>query len=359
MTILYSGGGTLGSVSPLISVHTELMKRADYHGVWIGLAAKKEHAFIAGREFEEHTIVSPRFRNFEGQGLSLTMLTFPFRFFWAFVQSVRVIRAAKPQAHFSAGSFVSIPVALACFVLRVPNVVHQQDLLPGLANRVMARLASTVTVAFPVLAKPFGKKAVVVGNPVRAEVLGGEAIAAAKKYGFVADKPTVMVIGGSSGAIGLNDMTRDALPELLKIANVLHMTGMHQEHAVESGEAPREGEGRYRPVEFLGAEIGDAYALADIVISRAGLSTMTELGALGKPTILVPIPGSHQMENARYFEAEGAALVVDQDSGSEKLLNAIRTIFDDLRESERLSRNVQRLFPRDAAVRIGEVLAGK
>lgn len=338
----------MGSVAPLLAVHKELQKRSDYRGVWVGLDVPKEKAFVAGRGFEEHAIVSPRFRNFEGQGLSFTMLSFPFRLWWGFFQALRLIRDTKPKAHLSAGSFVSLPVALACFVMRVPNIVHQQDLLPGLANRVMSWMADTVTVAFPVLAPTFGAKAVVTGNPVREEVLRGFGEAARARYGFDSQRPTVFVIGGSSGALGLNAMIREILPELLKRANVLHMTG--------AGEQMPKAERGYAPVAFLGPEIADAYALADVVIARAGLSTMTELGALKKATILVPGP-VHQHANTDYFASEGAAIVVTQEAGARTLLETTSSLLDDAAKREALGANAARLFPSDAAERIANLLA--
>ncbi|MEI7741523.1 MAG: UDP-N-acetylglucosamine--N-acetylmuramyl-(pentapeptide) pyrophosphoryl-undecaprenol N-acetylglucosamine transferase [bacterium] len=345
MTVLYSGGGTLGSVSPLLAVHEEMKKRADYHGAWIGLDLPKERVFVSGRGFEEFQITSPRLRNFEAQGIGFTQLTFPFRFVKSFFQSLAIISKTKPDVHFSAGSFVSIPVALACFVMRVPNVVHQQDLLPGLANRVMAKFANKVTVAFPVLAPKFGSRAVVTGNPVRLEVLNGDAHAARARYGFSAGKPVVLVIGGSSGAIGLNDMIRGVLPEILKLANVVHMTGNEEEK--------REG---YVAVKFLGPEIKDIYALADVVVARASLSTPTELGILKKPMILVPIPGSHQEKNSEYFSSVRAALSTSQDSPTD-LVTIVKDLLSDVEKRNELGNQAAKIFPVDAAARIADELS--
>ncbi|MFH0928443.1 MAG: UDP-N-acetylglucosamine--N-acetylmuramyl-(pentapeptide) pyrophosphoryl-undecaprenol N-acetylglucosamine transferase [bacterium] len=348
MKVLYSGGGTLGAVSPLFAIHAEFQSRADYQGLWVGRKGQREQALALERGLKIFSVVEARARHAESDGwFSLTTLVFPFYFLGAFLKALAIIVWQQPQVHITCGSFVSVPVALAAWFCRVPTIVHQQDLIPGLANRLMAKMARKVTVAFPELGPKFGIKAIVTGNPARPEVLLGDKAQALERFGLKEKIPTIFVVGGSTGAVGVNNLIEKALPELTAHFQVLHMTGASMIPRVEH---------RYRAVQFMNQEISDAYALADVVVARAGLSTMTEIGALRKPAVLIPIPGSHQIKNAEFFSSKGAALTFSEDGDPHEFAAMLIGLAGDSIQLQKLGERARDLFPTDAAKRIVEVV---
>lgn len=356
MKVLYSGGGTLGAVSPLFAIHAYFLSSraseasrgiSDYQGIWVGRQGKIEEQMAAERGMRVRSILGARFRHFEGERISLAKIFFPFAFIIAFFQSLWLLLREMPDVHVTCGSFVSVPMTVACWALGIPTVVHQQDLIPGSANKLMARFAKKVTVAFPELVSAFGAKAVLTGNPVRPEVLQGNAEAARAHFNLRETVPTILVIGGSSGAQALNGLVEAALPKLVVRAQVLHMRGSQTEPAQSH---------RYRAAPFLGSAIANAYALADVVVARAGLSTMSEVGVLGKPVILVPIPGSHQEKNAEYFASRGAALIASQTMDPNEFGDLVLALLHDEGGRANLSNNAKQLFPSDAAARCAQVM---
>lgn len=347
MRVLYSGGGTLGPVSPLLGVHEYLKGQPGYEGIWVGLGGEREQAIVDGRGFRLFTIREARLRRTEQDRFSLFTLLFPARLSGAVLDALRIIRDTKPDVHLTAGSFVSGPVAVAAWLSGVPTVVHQQDILPGLANTTMAQMAARVTVSFPELLPTFGSKAVFTGNPVRPEILHGDRARGFSRFHFREGVPTILVVGGSSGAVGLNALIQEALPGLTELGQVLHMTG----HEAEERE-------RYCARTFLGSEeMADAYAIADVIIARAGLSTMTEISAIGRPVLFVPIPNSHQENNARYFTEKGASRSLAQSAGASALVASITELLRGGALGEQMKHAQASLFPRDAAERLSEVLS--
>ncbi|MEA5367167.1 glycosyltransferase [Amycolatopsis sp., V23-08] len=231
------------------------------------------------------------------------------------IQAVRAVRAFHPDVVLATGGYVSVPMSLAAWVCRRPLVVHEQTVRLGLANRLLARVASATSVStVPLLPERARKRAVVTGNPVRPEVLNGHAEKALEAPGLTAfdrTRPTVYVTGGAQGVTQINRLIGEVLPWLLERANVIHQCGPAAVTAMQATAETLSAEaaGRYLPVGFVGPELPDVFPLADVVISRSGASSITAPTALGLPSVLVPLAssaGGEQAHNARQLADVGA-----------------------------------------------------
>jgi len=242
---------------------------------------------------------------------------------------------------------VSVPFAWASSVLRVPTWIHQLDVEPGLANKLMAPFAKRISVTWEESVPAFSsKKTLVVGCMARKSLRLGEKATAREMFGMDAALPTVLVIGGGTGAVQLNEAMVVIGKDLAVRANVLHVTGKGKMHAGLEGISKH-----YVAQEFLYETMADAYALADVVVARAGMGTIAELAMLGKPTILVPIAGTHQEKNAKALEDRKAADVMWFFS-PQTLLQAIDRLLDRADRRETLAKNIRSIFPLNADERI-------
>jgi UDP-N-acetylglucosamine--N-acetylmuramyl-(pentapeptide) pyrophosphoryl-undecaprenol N-acetylglucosamine transferase len=238
------------------------------------------------------------------------------------VQALRAVRRFRPHVIFSTGGYVCVPTVAAGRLLGVPSLTHEQTALVGLANRVAGRFATRIAVSYPQSARYFPPgKTIVTGNPMRPSILNGDAGRAAALLGFDLSLPTLYVTGGAQGSHAINLAVHAALPRLLECCQVLHQCGQGPdgseadlrmlEQARE--ELPAEMRARYKMQAYVGDELGDIYALASLVVGRAGAGTVNELANLGKPSILVPLPGAaggEQEANARALEKEGGAITL-------------------------------------------------
>lgn len=220
---------------------------------------------------------------------------------------------------FSKGGFVSVPVIRAAASLGIPCVLHESDMTPGLANKLCIPVAKKVCCNFPETFKLLpADKAILTGSPIREELLKGRKEAAYKLCGFDSSKPVIMVIGGSLGSAAINQAVRDALPELLNDFQIVHLCGKEK---MDNLLLTTKG---YKQFEYIKSELKDIFAMADIVISRAGANAINELLALKKPNLLIPLPSGSsrgdQILNARSFESQGFSIVVDEDDLTTKLL---------------------------------------
>ena len=271
--------------------------------------------------------------------------------------SLVLLRRFKPDVVFVKGGYVGLPVGLAAHLLRIPYIIHESDVSPGLTNRILSRWASKIAVGFPEkMYKTFPKdKLVFVGNPVRNEILKGHRLEGLAQFGLNDDVPVVLVTGGSQGAASINDAVMEALPELLQLCQIIHLTGESELGRIEF-ELSRKGafaySDRYHPFAFLGSEIASALAASDIVISRAGANTVAELAALGKPTILIPnyLMAGHQVENAKLLARQGAVRVLDEQRlNPARLVEEVRGLLGSEEQQERLSKGISLLARPNAA----------
>lgn len=237
------------------------------------------------------------------------------------------MRKLKPDIVFSKGGFVSVPVILAAKFCHVPSIIHESDLTPGLANKLAIPNAAKVCCNFPETLKYLPEeKAVLTGSPIRSELLTGNKENARRLCGFTKEKPVLFIVGGSSGSKFINDTIRGLLPELLKTYQVIHMCGKG------NIEAALDRTAGYKQFEYIGKELNDIFALADLVISRAGANSICELLALHKPNILIPLSANasrgDQILNAQSFEKQGFSVVIEEEIITpDKLLNIIHETY--------------------------------
>ncbi|MFA6410356.1 MAG: undecaprenyldiphospho-muramoylpentapeptide beta-N-acetylglucosaminyltransferase [Candidatus Buchananbacteria bacterium] len=348
MRIIFSGGGTMGSVSPLIAIFEELKRQnpqAEF--LWVATKDGPEKKLISSYQIPIKTISSGKLRRY----FSLKNFLDPFLVIAGFFQSLILINKLKPSVVISAGGFVSVPLIWAAWLLRRPTLICQQDVEPGLANKLMAPAANIITVAFEKSLADFSaKKTVWVGNPYRQEILTGTKQAGYDFFKLDPNVPTILITGGGTGAASLNELVLKSLPELVSFCQVIHLTGGRlKEQAVHS---------RYKSFDFLTDELKNAYAIADLVVSRAGLATLTELTALQKPAIIIPMPKTHQEKNALEFFKNNAVLMLNEENLTPKdLVLAIKQLLNDPIEKANLSRNIIKVMPLDATQRIIKMIS--
>ena len=321
--IILTGGGTAGHVTPNIALIPKL-RELGYDIQYIGSYAGIEKELIEPFGIPYHGISSGKLRRY----FSVQNFTDPFRVIKGFGEARKLIKELKPDVIFSKGGFVSVPVVLAGKKSKVPVIIHESDMTPGLANKIAIPSATKVCCNFPETLECLPKgKAVLTGSPIRQELLSGNKIAAMDMCGFTADKPVILVIGGSLGSVIVNNAVREALPELLNKFQVIHLCGKGK-----TDESLNSTKG-YCQFEYIKNELRDIFALADIVISRAGANAICELLALRKPNLLIPLSAKasrgDQILNARSFERQGFSMVIEEENLSkESLLQAVQNLYD-------------------------------
>lgn len=320
--IVLTGGGTAGHVTPNIALLPKL-EEAGYEIYYIGSYEGIERKLIESYEIPYYGISSGKLRRY----FDWKNFSDPFKVLKGYGQAISILKKLKPDVVFSKGGFVSVPVVMAAKHCKIPAIIHESDMTPGLANKLAIPSATKVCCNFPETLQylPEGK-AVLTGSPIRSELLKGDKVHALNFIGnFTAEKPTLMVIGGSIGSVVINDTVRKALPELLKEYQVVHLCG-------KGNLAPElDGTQGYVQYEYIKEELNDLFALADIVISRAGANAICELLALHKPNILIPLSAAasrgDQILNARSFEKQGFSYVLEEEKLTEEtLLEAIRQV---------------------------------
>lgn len=320
--IILTGGGTAGHVTPNIALIPRL-KEMGYDIQYIGSYNGIEKDLIEPLHIPYHGISSGKLRRY----FSVQNFTDPFRVLKGLGEARKLIRELKPDVIFSKGGFVSVPVVLAGKRAKVPVIIHESDMTPGLANKIALPSATKVCCNFPETLEHLPKeKAILTGSPIRQELLSGNKIAAMDLCGFSADKPVILVIGGSLGSVAVNNAVRSALPELLKHFQVVHLCGKGK---LDESLADRKG---YKQFEYISNELRDIFALSDLVISRAGANAICELLALRKPNLLIPLPANasrgDQILNARSFERQGFSVVLEEEAVTkESLLDAVNSLY--------------------------------
>ena len=311
--IVLTGGGTAGHVTPNIALLPRL-KELDYDIHYIGSYDGIESRLIPDYDIPYYGISTGKLRRyFDPKNFSD-----PFRVLKGYGEARKILKKIKPDVVFSKGGFVAVPVVRAAASLKIPCIIHESDMTPGLANKLCIPVAQKVCCNFPeTLQNLPADKAVLTGSPIREELARGNKIAGLDLCGFTANKPVVMVIGGSLGAANVNAAVREALPELLKDFQVVHICGKEK---VDNLLLNTSG---YKQFEYVKTELKDIFAMADVVISRAGANAICELLSLQKPNILIPLcNGSRgdQILNAQSFESQGFSIVLQEDDITTDLL---------------------------------------
>lgn len=321
--IVLTGGGTAGHVTPNIALIPKL-KEAGYKISYIGSYDGMERKLIEDLGIPYYGISSGKLRRyFDPKNFSD-----PFRVVKGYFEAKKLLKKLKPNVVFSKGGFVSVPVVLAAKACKVPALIHESDMTPGLANKLCIPSAAKVCCNFPETVKCLPEnKAVLTGTPIRQELLSGDAREGLKFCGFNAAKPVILVIGGSLGSVAVNTAVRSILPELLKDFQVIHLCGKDKLDASLNG---TEG---YVQFEYIKDELPDLFAAADLIISRAGANAICEISALAKPNILIPLSANasrgDQILNAESFERQGFSMVLSEEElAPSLLLPAIQKLYD-------------------------------
>lgn len=320
--IVLTGGGTAGHVTPNIALLPSL-REAGYDIHYIGSFEGIESRLIPDFDVPYYGISTGKFRRY----FDLKNFSDPFRVMKGYLDAKKILKELKPDVVFSKGGFVAVPVVKAAADLKIPCIIHESDMTPGLANKICIPLSKKVCCNFPETLKtlPTGK-AILTGTPIRSELTKGNRIHALDLCGFTNDKPVIMVIGGSQGSAGINQVVREALPKILEKFQVIHICGKDK---VDNLMLSIPG---YKQFEYVKTELKDLFALADLVVSRAGANAICELLALKKPNVLIPLSvGSRgdQILNAASFEEQGFSVVIREEAlDCFSLVDKINELYD-------------------------------
>lgn len=320
--IVLTGGGTAGHVTPNMALIPNLQE-AGYDIQYIGSYDGIEKDLITGIDIPYHSISSGKLRRY----FDVKNFTDPFKVMKGYLQASKLLKQLKPDIVFSKGGFVSVPVVLAAKHRHIPCIIHESDMTPGLANKLAIPSATKVCCNFPETLKylPNGK-AVLTGSPIRQELFQGNKERGLSFCGFTSDKPVILVIGGSLGAVAVNNAVRESLDELLKHFQIIHLCGKGK---VEPSLQQKQG---YVQFEYIKKELSDLFACTDLMISRAGANAICEILSLRKPNILIPLSAAasrgDQILNARSFEKQGYSFVIEEESlTKESLIDAVQTVY--------------------------------
>jgi len=299
------------------------LKELGYDIHYIGSYNGIEKNLIEQFGIPYHGIASGKLRRY----FSLQNFTDPFRVLKGFGEAKKLIKSLKPDVIFSKGGFVSVPVVIAGKQCHVPTIIHESDITPGLANKLAIPSASKVCCNFPETLSHLPKeKAVLTGSPIRQELLTGNCENARAFCGLKSNKPVILIIGGSLGSVVVNNAVRAILPQLLGNFQMIHLCGKGK---IDESLKNLDG---YVQFEYVQDELKDLFALADIVISRAGANAICELLALHKPNLLIPLSANasrgDQILNARSFERQGYSMVLEEEElKASTLLDAIQKLY--------------------------------
>ena len=320
--VILTGGGTAGHVTPNLALLPHLKEKGcdiSYIGSYNGI----EKSLIEAAGVPYYGISSGKLRRyFDPKNFSD-----PFKVMKGFFEARKLLKNLKPDVIFSKGGFVAVPVVLAAKTRKIPCIIHESDITPGLANKLCIPMAKKICANFPETMKYLPEdKAVLTGTPIREELFSGNKITGLDFCGFTANKPVIMIVGGSTGAAALNAAVRDLLPTLLRDYQIIHLCGKGK-----MAEEYNHAEG-YCQFEYISKEMKDLFAAADLVISRAGANSICELLALRKPHILVPLSAAasrgDQVLNAESFEHQGFSYVLQEENlTNDTLLRAIHHVF--------------------------------
>jgi UDP-N-acetylglucosamine--N-acetylmuramyl-(pentapeptide) pyrophosphoryl-undecaprenol N-acetylglucosamine transferase len=351
LRVLLAGGGSGGSATPVLAVAQALREqRPDVRFLYLGTHDGPERELAEAHSIPFAGVATGKLRRYWAP----QNLTDPLRVLAGVQQATQLARRFRPRVAFAAGGFASVPPIVGARLAGARIAIHQQDVRPGLANRLLTPMASRVTLAMPQTRLRFlaGRQRVT-GNPVRHELLTADPRLAIDRLGLEPGVPLVVATGGGTGALSLNRLVAGAAPRLVPACQVLHLTGRGR--SVPS----RTASPRYRQCDFLVDDLPHALAAASVVITRAGMGMLSELAALARAALVVPLPGSHQWDNARAFQGLGAIECVDQDSLTPRqLADLVLALLDDQPRRCRLGAALAASMPRDAAQRVAaELLA--
>lgn len=375
--ILVTGGGTGGHVSPALAVIQTLQVMAQESGEWIpvfryiGSLHGVEQGLVEAAGIPFVGVQSGKLRRASSLRGLLTRknLTDALRVPVGIGQALNEVRKFRPDVVLATGGYVSVPPVIAAGLLHRPVLIHEQTVQIGLANRIAARFATRIALTFEGAASelPPGlrRKTFVTGNPVRQAIFGGDRARAVSRFGLdPADSslPTIYVTGGALGAQSVNQAVTAILPALLPACRAIHQCGKQDGEAMAQVRAtlPESLQARYFTVPFVGEEVADVFALADLIVGRSGAGTVAEVSALGKPALfipLVPTGGDEQTRNARRSVGAGAAILLpSRELSGPRLLSEIHALLSDPARLQVMGQAALTLATPNAARDIAEAL---
>lgn len=319
LSIVFTGGGTAGHVTPNIALINEF-KQEGWDIAYVGSANGIEKEMIQSLDIPFYSVQSGKLRRY----FSFKTLIDPFKIIFGVMQSFWLFHKLKPDVVFSKGGFVAFPVVVGAWLNRIPIVAHESDMSPGLANRLSFPFVNKICLTFEAAKKHFKKqnKIEVTGTPIRPQLFAGNREKGLQYCGFNSNKPCLLFIGGSLGAGSINRSLRASLNQLTQEFQVIHICGKGK---IDTALTGLQG---YCQLEYVNEELADLFAAASVVVSRAGANSLYEILALGKPHILIPLSAQvsrgDQIQNARYFEKLGISVVIqDELLNSDTLLSAV------------------------------------
>ncbi|MDP3964114.1 MAG: undecaprenyldiphospho-muramoylpentapeptide beta-N-acetylglucosaminyltransferase [bacterium] len=346
MRVVLAGGGSGGATVPLLAVADEIRRNnPQAKFIFIGTTDGPERQLVHEAKIVFRSVTAGKLRRY----WSWQNFIDPLRVLLGFFQSLYYLHAFGADAVLSVGGYVSVPVVWAARLMEIPSHVHQQDVEPGLANRLLTWPATRMSVTFKHSLKFFpGHKTLHTGNPVRSDIMAGSKERGMNAFSLDPKLPTVLVFGGGTGAQKINELMVGAAFELCEHLQVIHIFGKTRQRFNIANS-------RYHAYEFLSSEMADAYAVADIVVCRAGLSTISELSALSKSAIIIPMPETHQEANAALLKRSNAAVIVDQGTlTSDFLIDVILGLLANAEWREILKKNIHALTNTEARSSIAQ-----
>ncbi len=361
--IVLAGGGTAGHIFPLVSVAKKLgeLLGSETEFLYFGPAGELEQKIIGEAGIASIRIFSGKWRRY----FDLRNITDIFKNIIGFFQSLSYLYRVMPDAVFSKGAYASVPIVFAAWVYRIPILTQDSDATPGVANKIMGKFADRIAVAYPSAVRYFeASRVAITGNPVRDGILLGDIGRARGRFGCPSEKPVLLVLGGSLGSRSVNLAILRILPRLLERFFVIHQTGSKNHDEVlkrieELSLGDLSGKTHITPFLDIG-ELSDALALADLVISRAGANAITDIAAVGKPAILIPLPlaaNDEQRMNAYEVARAGGALVLEEGNLGENILfGKIEQLMNDVALRTKMAGALRMFYHPDASTRIAEAI---
>lgn len=323
-TIVLTGGGTAGHVTPNIAL-IPILQKEGWNIQYIGSKNGIEKELIEKENIPYYGISSGKLRRYA----SLENLKDPFKVVKGLFDAYSLLKKIKPKVVFSKGGFVTVPVVLAAKLLGIPVIIHESDITPGLANKIASKGAKVICVNFPETLKYVGDKGVMTGTPIREELFKGSAEQGRKLCGFTDHKPVLLMMGGSLGSVKINQCLREALSELTNNFNVVHICGKN------NVDEDLKGTQGYYQFEYVSDELPHLFAMADMMLSRAGANALAEIVALKIPNLLIPLSQNasrgDQILNADSMKKQGYSLVLEEEAlTKDSLINNIQELYKNI-----------------------------
>jgi UDP-N-acetylglucosamine--N-acetylmuramyl-(pentapeptide) pyrophosphoryl-undecaprenol N-acetylglucosamine transferase len=360
LKIIFVGGGTGGHVTPNIAIIDELKKiskddKVHIDLLYIGRIKGIERDLIKKYGLKYKGIFSGKLRRY----LDIRNLSDLFLMFLGFIQSFFILLFNRPDIIFAKGGFVTVPFCLAATLLGIPFFIHESDSIMGLSNKILLPFARKVYLGFPVATYKgvSAKKMHFSGNPVRSEILNAKQNKEAffQKYTLDETKKTIFVFGGSQGAGKINELIDNSVEKIIAHYNLIHQTGIkHEEYFIKKRKSMNERERkRYLVIGYIGGELKDFLINSDLIISRAGANSVSEIIGVRKPSILIPLSSAasdHQTINAKFLQKNGIASILDEKFlDSDKLYEEMEFLINDKKIRDSMIKNIENIFPENSA----------